>query len=296
MLTAQAEVQLAGAALRTRLMLERGFRAHVVWRDQLTLDTGVLAATRVAPRGTAYLYLVLRGEVGFADGRRVVAPAALALTGAELDQVTPTTPTFRVAGPSVSVELALPVAALRHPPGLATSPIEASATTWAAIAALVDAREPVTQTAAMAQVLGGLLADGVLAAPLAASIVVDEPERITRIWRAVAPLYGRFETSASLTQLQDATGLSLRQLGRDIPAFLTAFNLTTRNFRDLARVMRLRAAAILLSAPGASVGDVATTVGYASLDAMARAFRDAKLPPPTDVRRRGLGSVSGTMA
>lgn len=289
-------MRLAGAALRTRLMLERGFRAHAVWRDQLTLDTAVLAATRVAPRGTAYLYLVLRGDVVIGDGRRVAAPVALALAGAELDQVGPTTPTFRVEGASsATFELALPAAALQTPPGLARSPIALSAPTWAAVAALLDERSPPAMTAVMGQVLDGLRADGVLAAPLAAGMVADEPERITRIWRAVAPLYGRFETSASLTQLQEATGLSLRQLGRDIPAFLTAFNLTTRNFRDLARVMRLRAAAVLLSAPAATVGEVASTVGYASLDAMARAFRDAKLPAPTDVRRRGLGVTGAAM-
>ena len=42
------------------------------------------------------------------------------------------------------------------------------------------------------------------------------------------------------------------------------------------RVLRLRAAVLLLSAPGGTPSDVARTVGYGSLDAMGRAFRDAQ--------------------
>jgi transcriptional regulator GlxA family with amidase domain len=49
-------------------------------------------------------------------------------------------------------------------------------------------------------------------------------------------------------------------------------------------VLRLRVAALLLSAPAATVADVASAVGYGSAIAMARAFRDAKLPPPSSVQ------------
>jgi transcriptional regulator GlxA family with amidase domain len=41
---------------------------------------------------------------------------------------------------------------------------------------------------------------------------------------------------------------------------------------------------LLLSAPGATVADVATTVGYGSPIAMARAFRDARLPAPSAIQ------------
>jgi transcriptional regulator GlxA family with amidase domain len=43
---------------------------------------------------------------------------------------------------------------------------------------------------------------------------------------------------------------------------------------------------VLLSADDASVTDVATAVGYGSVDAMSRAFRDAGLPPPSVVQEQ----------
>jgi hypothetical protein len=47
---------------------------------------------------------------------------------------------------------------------------------------------------------------------------------------------------------------------------------------------RLRAATLMLSSPGVTPSDVARIVGYGSLDAMGRAFRDARLPAPSDVQ------------
>jgi AraC-like DNA-binding protein len=43
-------------------------------------------------------------------------------------------------------------------------------------------------------------------------------------------------------------------------------------------------AVVLLSAPEATVAEVARLVGYGSPIALARAFRDAKLPSPTAVQ------------
>ena len=44
------------------------------------------------------------------------------------------------------------------------------------------------------------------------------------------------------------------------------------------------AAIVLLSAPEGTATEVARIVGYKSLDAMGRAFRDAKLPPPSVIQ------------
>jgi AraC-like DNA-binding protein len=41
---------------------------------------------------------------------------------------------------------------------------------------------------------------------------------------------------------------------------------------------------LLLSAPGGTVAEVAKAVGYGSPIALARAFRDAKLPAPSTVQ------------
>jgi AraC-like DNA-binding protein len=50
------------------------------------------------------------------------------------------------------------------------------------------------------------------------------------------------------------------------------------------RVLRLRAACLMLSAPAGTPSEVARAVGYGSLDAMGRAFRDASLPAPSVVQ------------
>jgi transcriptional regulator GlxA family with amidase domain len=57
------------------------------------------------------------------------------------------------------------------------------------------------------------------------------------------------------------------------------FGLSRAGFRDAMRGLRLRAAVMMLSSPDATASDVAR-VGYASPDAMGRAFRDSRLQAP----------------
>jgi AraC-like DNA-binding protein len=95
------------------------------------------------------------------------------------------------------------------------------------------------------------------------------------------PLYQDLATSASLKQIAALAGLSLRQLGRDLGDLTRTFGLFGAGFRDAMRIIRLRAAVLLLSAPDGTPSDVARVVGYGSLDAMGRAFRDAQLPAPS---------------
>jgi AraC-like DNA-binding protein len=62
-------------------------------------------------------------------------------------------------------------------------------------------------------------------------------------------------------------------------------------------MLRLRSAVLLLSAPDGGVAEVAKLVGYGSPIAMARAFRDADLPPPSviqaDIRGEPTGASRG---
>lgn len=288
MLTAASQVQLGGATLRTRLLLERRFRGHLVERSHLTYDGAVQAATRVAPAGdVAYLLLVRAGEVRISDGRVLRAPVALALSGDEFDRAPTQALTMRLQGDhTTSLELCLRRADLRVTAGLAQPPLTLPGACWDALEALRAAVDAAASAAAVGVLLAALADAGVVVPALADAIALVEDERIARLWSGIEPLYASFQPSATLGQLQAATGLSLRQLGRDVPFFLRTFALTTRSFRDIARVMRLRSAAILLSAPATTVGEVARVVGYASLDAMARAFRDGGLPAPSDVRAR----------
>lgn len=288
MLTATSQVQLGGATLRTRLLLERRFRGHLVDRSHLTYDGAVQAATRVAPAGdVAYLLLVRTGEVRISDGRVLPAPVALALTGDEFDRAPTQALTMRLQGAhTTSLELCLRRADLRVTAGLVQPPLSLPPACWAAFEQLHAAVDVAASGAAIRTLLDALAEAGVVVRELAGAIAPVEDERIARLWSGIEPLYATFQPSATLGQLQAATGLSLRQLGRDVPFFLRTFALTMRSFRDIARVMRLRSAAMLLSAPSTTVGEVARVVGYASLDAMARAFRDGGLPAPSDVRAR----------
>jgi len=135
----------------------------------------------------------------------------------------------------------------------------------------------------------------VLSKDLTSSVVAAEPERFVRLWSVLRPLYEDLATSASLKQIAIVAKLSLRQLGRDLGDLTRTFGLFGAGFRDAMRVLRLRAAVLMLSAPGGTPSEVARTVGYGSLDAMGRAFRDAQLPAPSivqDAVRYPLADVS----
>jgi transcriptional regulator GlxA family with amidase domain len=84
----------------------------------------------------------------------------------------------------------------------------------------------------------------------------------------------------------DRIGVSLRQADRHIKDFVASFALVGQGWRPTTRHLRLKMATLLLSAEGASVAEVASAVGYRSSDAMARAFRDAGMQPPTIVKEQ----------
>ncbi|HEX8106658.1 MAG TPA: hypothetical protein VF516_02970, partial [Kofleriaceae bacterium] len=163
------------------------------------------------------------------------------------------------------------------PIGLGHGPVSLAPPVWDAYRALeADPGEP-----AVHRLLAALAGSGVVSPDLAASVVAEEPERFARVWAVMQPLYQHLATSASLKQIASLAGLSLRQLGRDLADLTRTFGLFGGGFRDAMRILRLRAAVLLLSAPHATPNDVARVVGYSSIDAMGRAFRDARLPPPS---------------
>ena len=115
------------------------------------------------------------------------------------------------------------------------------------------------------------------------TIEPEEPERYRRLWEALKPLYQTYGGTASLKQLANSLEMSMRQVGRDAKELAATFGFGS-GYRDALLVLRLRSAALLLSAPEGTVAEVATAVGYGSPIAMARAFRDAKLPAPSVVQ------------
>jgi AraC-like DNA-binding protein len=229
------------------------------------------------------LFLLLRGSFD-----NTPAPIAVVLADDEFERVGARSRTFRTAGDRVEViQLRIDRARLRVPIGLVEGPIELPARCWDAAHALM--REPDLE-----ELLAALAATGIVDAGLSRTLCADEPERFRRLWAALQPLFATHGAAVSLKQLAGSLDMSMRQIGRDAKELADAFGIGG-GFRDALLVVRLRTACLLLSAPGATVADVAKAAGYGSPIAMARAFRDARLPSPSAVqeavadpiRRRG---------
>ena len=280
MLSAASTRVFGASTLETTVFLERRFRGHVVRRDRLLYDSAFAPRARAAST-FVHVYASLSGTLALAGAAPITGPQAYVLAESEFERVGPGTRTFRSYGaPGVIVELRVPAADVRRPIGLDHGPLELPPAAWDAYHALERAPgEP-----ALHRLIGALGAARVLSDDLTASVVPEEPERFVRLWAALRPLYQDLATSASLKQIAVIARLSLRQLGRDLGDLTRTFGLFGGGFRDAMRVLRLRAAVLLLSAPGGTPSDVARAVGYGSLDAMGRAFRDAQLPAPSVVQ------------
>lgn len=283
MLIASSDRRFESSRVHSTLVLERRFRIHVLHRERLLFDSRFSPAARKGAAGTT-LYFVLAGSFQLGD-RVMPAPLAVALGEDEFERVTASSTTFRSWGdPSVTIELRLGDRDVHGAIGLAAGPLALGDETWTRCRAFVDAcaaGEPHQEL--VRGWLADLANDGVVDPDVVTTIVTPEPEAFARLWAAVRPLYASHATSASILQIKRATGLSLRQLTRDLGLMTRAFGLGG-SFRDTARVLRLRAAIVLLSAPGGTATEVATQVGYKSIDAMGRAFRNAGLPPPSAVQ------------
>ncbi len=280
MLSATSIREFAGSRLTSNIFLERKLRAHVVRRERLLYDTAYAPPAR-SPSKVVHLFAQLSGTFTPAGGAPVTGRQVYALSESEFDRVVAGSRTFRSFGDNAMiVELRVPTADLHRPAGMDHGQLELPDAVWEAYAAL----EASSSEAGLHDLINRLGDAGVLSRDLTKSIVVDEPERFVRLWQVMKPLYEDLAASASLKQIATIARLSLRQLGRDLGDLSRTFGLFGGGFRDAMKVMRLRAACLFLSAPGATPSDVARTIGYGSLDAMGRAFRDANLPSPSAVQ------------
>jgi AraC-like DNA-binding protein len=276
-LAATNHLEFGGSTLRSTVFLERRLRLHMVRRDRLLFDTAYAPPMRM-PSGHAHLFAQLYGTFVPAGAAPVQGPCAFVLAETEFDRVVPGAITFRSYGARCTIiEIRVPTTDVRRPIGLAHGPIRFEPRLWDAYRGLeAEPGEPAARC-----LLDALCTAGILSPDLAASVVAREPERFQRLWSVMQPLYQDLETSASLKEIGVLAGLSLRQLGRDFAELTRTFGLFGTGFRNAMRVLRLRAAVLLLSAPDGTPSDVARVVGYGSLDAMGRAFRDAHLPAPS---------------
>jgi AraC-like DNA-binding protein len=283
MLTATSVVVFGASRVRSTIVLERRFRVHVLHRERLVFDSRFHPPARRS--GGATLYAVVAGVMQIDGAPVVTGSQAYMLSEREFERTAPGATTFRSWGaPNVTLELRLATADVRVPLGLAAGPLALGASMWARCRAIVDAcatGEPIEKL--VRQLLGDLRDDGVLAPDVVTSAPPAEPESFVRLWSVLRSSFANKKASLSVRDVARATGVSLRQLGRDTKDFARTFDLGD-GFRDSVRVIRLRMAIMLLSAPDATATDVAKEIGYKSLEAMERAFRDADLPPPSAVQ------------
>jgi AraC-like DNA-binding protein len=274
-LTATSEVRIGTACMHTTLVFERRVRGTVVRREQLAYDTRFAAAAAGRTEKVGHVYLVVAGRFAPAVGEPIDAPVGFVLADDEIERVTAKSRTFRTDGERVDVvHLRFERDELSAPIGLAAGPVAVAPACWDA------ARRVLDEPTALGVLLDALATAGITRG---AALVHEEPERYRRMWDALRPLYQTYGGTASLKQLAASLGMSMRQVGRDAKELATTFGIGG-GYRDALLVLRLRVAVLLLSAPAATVADVAAAVGYGSPIAMARAFRDAKLPAPSAIQ------------
>lgn len=288
MLSTTTCIRFGSATLAAGLFLGHGFRAHLVIKSRLRFDTALSPPVR-GRAATATIYLVGAGRVATSLGAVHHGRSAWVLPPAEFERPAPAAATFQTWGdPGITLDLHVDAGQVRGPLGLGHGPRPVGPATWDALDALAAAIAPEPSRsdaeAAMRRLLTGLVADGVLAPATLAGPATAPPGPL-RFWNLLASAFTRFEPRLTMDELSAQSGLSSRQLRRDARELASVFDLLG-GYRDGLTVIRLRVALLLLSAPDATVTDVAVRVGYGSADALGRAFRDAGLPSPAEVRQR----------
>ena len=282
MLVATSEIRIGDTGMRSTVMLERAVRGHAILRDGLAFDTRFAAPAPGMPESVGHVFMLLAGRLVPDRGPTLAAPLCYVLGDDEVERVTAASRTYRTDGDRVHViQLRLEPRHVRSPIGFAAGPIALSDACWADAGAVIDgARDG--DAAALGRLLGALGSVGVIDPAVVETLCADEPERFRRLWDAVQPLFATHGAATSLKQIAGSLDLSERQVSRDMAELALTFGLG--GYRDALLVVRLRAAALLLSSPGAPITEVARLAGYGSPIAMARAFRDAGLPAPSVIR------------
>lgn len=258
-------------------------RGTVVRRESLAFDTKYAAAASGKPEPVGHVFLMPIGRWVSDTGEVLHGPLAFVLADDEIERPHAGSRTYRTDGERVDVvQLRIHLDDVRVPVGIDRGPFALAPSCWDAIDALVR-EAPQGHAARLAAVIDELARAGVIAGALTETVIAEEPERFRRMWQAIEPLYTTYGATTSLKQIASSAGISMRQAGRDAKEMSAAFGIAG-GYRDALLLLRLRVAALLLSAPDATVADVARAIGYGSAIAMARAFRDAKLPSPSVIQ------------
>ncbi len=129
-----------------------------------------------------------------------------------------------------------------------------------------------------------------IGAPITLSVDALDGEPSDRDRRLARAMEAQVEnlTSAVATKFDmgESIGLSERQINRIVSDFHARYHVNAASYRDARNRWRIQNAALLLSRPTLTVAEVAREVGYASANALARAFAKTGFPPPAVLRER----------
>jgi AraC-like DNA-binding protein len=306
MLVARGYKAIGGASLRWALVFARGLWFKIVETRGLALDTRFVPAAPEPARPNVCLYLLVSGTLQTFGARRAAGTVgilhpfeiaggealpprtALAMRFDHLEGADGTRCfAFRANGdPCVAIEAHFAAEDARSVPQMPER-VSVDAEAWgiAARAGELSANDDTLMIDSLRHLLPRLVDGGFLTPGAASRALVPPPKALLRLWRAVRPMVEHFAVAATMSDLQNASGLSASQAERELRRWIRSFWLVGPGLRGLTRHVRLKAAILFLSANGASVTDVAEATGYGSLDAMGRAFRDAGLAPPSVVQR-----------
>jgi AraC-like DNA-binding protein len=299
MLFAAGQRRIGSARLAWSLAFSGSLWWFVVEREGLVLDTRWIPGARSARRPQGCVYLLLGGtfDVHGPAARTIEAPAALVLSEEQFEGALGARPvTYRTSGePFAAIQLHVPEAMLAVRPSIdsfgSAHTHELGAPAWSAAREVaVACRSSAEASLEPMRRLIVLLGDcGILREDAMQPSAMKTPAPLTLLWQGIRPIVERLNMAPTVDEISTATGMSVRQIEQRIGGFLARFDVGGAGWRAATLHLRLKVAVVLLSAERISVAEVAETTNYGSVDAMARAFRDAGLPPPSKVQAQLRG-------
>jgi AraC-like DNA-binding protein len=293
MLSAVASLTRGPVELTVGMAFDRRFRLFAIDRRGLVFDTRFAPAVPGSTDGVI-VYLLLEGELRWADGLSVVGPALFLMRERDFEgDGGGRGRTFRSWGePYRTVELRLRPADCAIAPGDAPPVIELEGADDPILAAgrlylhASHAKKGRTLVADLAgDYLRRLRERGLLAVDLASTITHDEGVR-GALWEALRPSVEAFGASAKQEDIVSRVGWGARRVQRELIRMVIAHGVDwLGGWRQVTVRYRVRVAVMLLSNPALSVGEIADALGYTSVEALAHAFEACGLPAATEVRR-----------
>lgn len=138
------------------------------------------------------------------------------------------------------------------------------------------------ETSILASALAALDAAGV-PLPQAHAWTSLDMARAQEVADALDAVLSSLDAQPMASDLEARLGVGPRQVTRLIDGFRTHYGYGATNWQQTRGRRRLMLAAVLLTAPGAKVADVAAEVGYRRPETMTRAFANVGFGPPRRV-------------